>query len=325
MKSIISPTDFDTLYEVQKGKEESIKQRTATIACKNDFTLSEVLTQTFNINDSIANNHTYKPSYKVIGAPTFYFEGKDTAILKYRIERENILNDWTNNRTYHEGSIMVRKSVDGKVNLTVQQSSTSKETLEVNKVIVSTVKSILHNSSLISEQEDFNSIRFNDFNNASRIEFLYGFAKEYGTYTSFKSLTDLNLYLDPSVESHKDIEEFLAEIENLRLKGKKLQKHVFINSKKYHEKLLFASVNFKFDVVYNGSKGTMNLSASFPSYIRKKQESAELQTQIDFSFKRAKNRQQIESQLRKKIIPFIRPYVGQFYTARVDHAYAREA
>ena len=61
--------------------------------------------------------------------------------------------------------------------------------------------------------------------NKNRIKFLYSFANDLSIYTKFTSLTDLNLYLDPSVKSHADIEKFLAEIENLRLKGKAPIKH----------------------------------------------------------------------------------------------------
>jgi len=90
MKSLISPQDFENLYEIQKGKEESVKHRTASISCKSDFSFPDVLGKVTNINNYINEKHTYRPGYKVIGSPGFYYEGDDTAILKYRIERENL-------------------------------------------------------------------------------------------------------------------------------------------------------------------------------------------------------------------------------------------
>jgi len=176
------------------------------------------------------NNIRQLLDYKVIGRPSFYFEGNSSAIYEYRIERENTLNDWTANKTYHSGSLRIDKDSSGKIHVSVQQNSTSKETQEVNSIVIAHVKEKLKSQSLIKIDDAFNSIRFNDFDNTSRIKFLCSFASNFSIYTQFKSLTDLNLFLDTTVTSHADIETFLNEIENLRLKGKSLHNHVFINT-----------------------------------------------------------------------------------------------
>lgn len=305
MKTIISPDDFENLYETQKAKEESFKHRTVSIDCGSDFALSTILKAPININEYIKDRHTYRPNYKVIGNPSFYFENKNRAVLEYKIERENLLNDWTDSKTYHKGSLLLTKGGDGEFHISVQKNSTSKETLEVNNIVISHVKSILQKESIIDKNDNFNSIRFNNFDNANRIKFLYSFANNFCIYVKFISLTDINLYLDPTIPSHADIEKFLAEIENLKLRGKELQKHIFIKSNAYHPKLLFSSINLRFEIEYKGVQGYMNLNISFPDYIKRRTEYAELQTQISFSLKNVKKKEVTENKLRNEILPFI--------------------
>jgi hypothetical protein len=291
MKSLISPADFINLYAIQKVKEENVKHRTASINCTKDFELSKVFNETFNLNQVIKEQHTYRPDYKVVGAPKFYFEGDSSAVFEYKIERENTLNDWTENKTQHKGSLRIEKDSTGKVHISVQQNSTSKETQEVNTIMIAYVKEKLNSQSLIELDETFTSIKFNDFDNTSRIKFLNSFANDLSIYTKFKSVTDLNLFLDSEVTSHTDIETFLNEIENLRLKGKSLHNHVFINTDKYHEKLQCASINLRYKLNYKGVDGSMYLFLSFPDFIKSRTSNSELQTQLNFSLGNIKGRE----------------------------------
>lgn len=305
MKSLISPDDFESLYSIQKNKEEKIKHRTSTIKCKQEFELSDIFKSPIDINKEIKNRHTYQPSYKVLGIPSFYFEDNNVAKLDYKVERENLLNDWTDNKTIHEGSIIIKKSVEDNIQITVQQNSTSKETLEVNQIISRYIKDVLEQKTLIDKKDSFVSIRFNDFTNENRIKFLYSFCKDFCIYTNFKSLTDLNLNLDPNVKSEEDIEKFLAEIENLKLKGKELQRHVFLTSNIYHSKLLFGAVKLRYKLDFMGIEGTLILTASFPDYVRRKNEFGEFQFQMDFVLPNIKRRFATESTLRNKLLPFL--------------------
>ena len=104
------------MYSTQKKKEDTVKYRTASVSCKSDFNFKEVLTESLNLNQAVIENHTYKPSFKVIGNPNFYFDD-DSAIVEYKIERENWLNDWTNNKTQHTGSVIVKKQNNGEIHV----------------------------------------------------------------------------------------------------------------------------------------------------------------------------------------------------------------
>lgn len=305
MKSLISPNDFETLYSTQKTKEDSVKYRTASIKCNSDFKVTEVFTETFDFNKSIQEKHTYKPNYKIVGNPSFYFEDNDTAVLDYSIERENLLNDWTNNKSYHSGSVIVKKISDSDIQVTIQQNSTSKETLEVNNIIIENVKNILNKNSIIKKTEDFITIKFNDFDNSNRIKFLYTFTSDFCIYLDFKSITDIDLYLDESKKSHADIKEFLEEIDNLKLKGKGLQKHILLTNDIYYSKLIFGSIKLKYKLNFGGVIGSAILNISFPEYIKTKSENSELQISIDLLLNKDDRNSKTENTIRKKLFEII--------------------
>ena len=171
MKSIISPKDFIELYETQKTKEETVKYRTSSINCKKDFDFQDVIGNNIDINSLIKERHTYRPNYSVVGNPNFYFEDEFTAIFEYQIERENILNDWTNNKSYHKGAITLKKITENDIQISVQRDSTSKETFEVNNLILNALKEQMLAKSIIKSNDDIISVKFNHFDNSSRISF----------------------------------------------------------------------------------------------------------------------------------------------------------
>lgn len=304
MKSIISPKDFLELYETQKTKEETVKYRTSSINCKNDFDFQEVIGNNIDINSLIKSRHTYKPNYSVVGNPNFYFEDEFTAVYEYQIERENILSDWTNNKTYHNGAITLKKISDNDIQISVQQDSTSKETFEVNNIILNVLKEQLLSNSIIKSNDDIISVKFNHFDNSSRIKFFYSITSNFTIYLDFKSITDIDLYLDENVESHKDVKLFLDEIDNLKLNGKELQNHVLIYKEDYYPKLIFGAVKFRYSLSYNGVEGSAVVNLGFPDYVKSKDENADFQMSIELILAREHKNPSTENKIRKKLLEF---------------------
>ncbi|ELY1978869.1 hypothetical protein FPG87_09960 [Flavobacterium psychrophilum] len=304
MKTIVSPEEFIELYQTQKSKEDTIKFRTATIKCNKEIDLSEIFSENMNLNQKIIDAHKYQPTFKLIGSPNPYFEN-DKVIFEYKLEKDNVLEDWTNNKTYHTGEIIITKSSDGNLELSIEQNSTSKETLFTNDLFIREVKKILSSQNLISNNEDFIRIKFNDFINESRIQFLYSFTKNFCIYLDFLSITDIDLILDENEESHQDIKIFLDEIDSLKLNGKGLQNHLLLKNNKYHHKLIFASISLKYSFNIDGVKGFCTIVISFPDYSSKKDINSELQISINFNVNREHKKDATETQLRKKLYPFI--------------------
>lgn len=302
MKSIVSPRDFEQLYETQKSKEESVKYRTSSIKCSNDFDFAEILTEKIDINNLILERHTYKPNYKVIGEPTFYFEDSNTAIYDFKIVRENLLNDWTQNKTYHTGSITLKKNSDGEIQISVQQNSTSKETFEVNSIIMNTLKENLYKKSLIRSNDDIITVKFNHFDNTSRILFFYSFTENFNIFTEYLSTTDIEITLDENIKSHEDVKIFLDEIDNLKINGKGLQNHILLTKVQYFPKLIFGSIKLRYKVNYEGIPAYAIINVGFPDYVKSKDENSDFQVTIDLLFNKQYKNLNNENKIRKKLL-----------------------
>ncbi|MEC3876421.1 GapS4b family protein [Chryseobacterium salviniae] len=302
MKSIISPNDYESLYETQKSKEESIKYRTSSIKCSKDFDFPEILTEKIDINQLIVERHTYKPNYQVIGEPTFYFEDVNTAVYDFKIVRENLLNDWTQNKTYHKGSITLKKNSEGDIQISVQQNSTSKETLEVNSIIINSLKENLFKKAIIKSANDIITVKFNHFDNTTRIQFFYSFTENFNIFTEYVSTTDIEISLDESVDSHPDVKIFLDEIDNLRINGKDLQNHILLNKIQYYPKLIFGSIKLKYKVNYEGIPAFATINLGFPDYVKSKDENSDFQITIDLLFNKQHKNSSNENKIRKKLL-----------------------
>jgi hypothetical protein len=305
MKSVVSPKDFSSLYETQKTKEESVKYKTSSIKCKTDFDFADLLGEEIDLHSLILNRHTYKPNYKIDGNPTFYYEDENTAVFEYRIERENLLSDWTNNRTYHSGAITLKKVSDTDIQISVQQDSTSRETYEVNNLVMNELKERLNQNAIINSSDDIISVKFNHFDNTSRIKFFYSFAGNFNIYLDFRSITDIDLNLDEKIESHTDIKKFLDEIDNLKLNGKELQNHILLTKSEYSPKLIFGSIKLRYKLNYKGIEGFAIINLGFPDYVKSKDVSSDLQISIDLVLDRQDKNHKTENTVRKKLLELL--------------------
>ncbi|MGJ7032303.1 GapS4b family protein [Niabella hirudinis] len=314
MKSVISPRDYSVLYEAQKTKEESIKYKTSSIKCNSDFEFSAVLSEDIDLHSLILERHTYKPNYKVIGSPTFYFEDENSAVFEYQIERSNLLSDWTNNKTYHNGAITLKKVSENDIQISVQQNSTSKETNEVNNIIMNALKEQFFQKAIINSSEDIITVKFNHFDNTSRVQFFYSFASNFNIYLEFKSITDIDVYLDENVESHADIKEFLNEIDNLKLNGKELQNHILLNNVEYFPKLIFGAAKVRYKLNHGGVEGSAIINLGFPDYVKAAEEDSDFQISIDLVLNKQDKNPKAENSIRKKLLELFETKKVESYT-----------
>jgi len=302
MKTIISPGDFQFFLDTQKNKEDKPKYRTASIQCQKDFTLTEIIDNNFDINKLIDESTPYKRYFTVKGNPSFYLEDKNTAIFDYELERENLLFNFQNKTSTHSGKIIIKKDGTNGLELTLQQNITTKETHNVNELIIRSLKQRLTEKAIVKTGTDFVRIRFCDFDNKKRVQFLNSFALAKIAYLTFSSTSDIDLFLDDKVESHQDIQRFLKDIDNLKLTGKSLQEHIFLNNVMYFPKLILSMIKLKFTLNYQGLTGKCDVTFSFPDYIAKSRDvNSELQisldVQLDKEFKNFKNQQKINKEI----------------------------
>jgi len=182
---------------------------------------------------------------------------------------------------------------------------TTKETLEVNDILIGGLKKKLKDNSIINSNNDIITIKFNNFDNVNRIQFFYSFIQDFSRYMSFKSITDINLYFDENIESHKDIKDFLDKLDNLKLNGRELQEHILVTNKEYYPKLIFATIKLKYSFDINGIKGLTSVNIGFPDYIKSKDDSSEFQMSIEINLEKEFKKGGNEKEIRKKVLDFL--------------------
>lgn len=282
MTSILSPKEFESLVENQITKEEKFKVNTLTIPCKTDKKLLELIPTNFSINNIIKENIIYKPNFKVIGNPKFTIvENNPNQIqLVYEIERKNETKDWVQTKTTHKSFLTIEKK-NNELNLIVTKNSTSKETNDINEMIMKSFKTHLKDINLVKEEVDYVRILFKNFNNVNRIQFLYSFTSPaISRNFEFIEITDLNVQIDETINAPTEIKEFISGIDNLKINGKELQEHIFITNKTFHEKIIFSSISLKYKFDFGGLKGTCIAEFSFPAFLQKLKTNSEFQFDI---------------------------------------------
>ncbi|WP_299183168.1 hypothetical protein [uncultured Chryseobacterium sp.] len=158
--------------------------------------------------------------------------------------------------------------------------------------------------SIIKSNEDIISVRFNHFDNSSRIKFFYSFTNNFTIYLEFKSITDIDLYLDEDVDSHEDVKIFLDEIDNLKLSGKGLQNHVLLCKEEYFPKLIFGAIKLRYKLSFKGIEGSALVNLGFPDYVKSKDENTDFQISIELILSREDKNQTTENNIRKVLLEF---------------------
>lgn len=289
MNTIISPKEFLRLVANQQIKEEKFKVNTLTLPCEINKPLLDIIPNDFSINKIINDNIIYKPNYRVKANPQFTYVDKDknSIRLEYEIERENRTKDWASTITTHKALITIEKKLNNEISLVLTKSYTSRETNDINEMILKSLKNHFKNINIVKKEVDFVRVLFQDFTNRNRIQFLYSFtSEELSSSLEFVEITDLNVHMDAEVDAPQEIKEFISGIEKLEINGKELQEHIFITNNEYHEKIIFSSISLKYKFNFNGIKGNCIIRYSFPAYLVRQKTNAEFQFDIAINVNR---------------------------------------
>lgn len=311
MNTILSPKEFLKLLENQQTKEEKFKVNTLTLPCKTDKPLLDIIPKDFSVNKIIKENILYKPNYKVKANPQFTYIGKskNSIQLEYEIERENRTKDWVNTKTTHKALITIEKKANNEISLVLTKSYTSKETNDINEMVLKNLKGHFKDANIVKEEVDFVRILFRNFTNQNRIQFLYSFTSPaLSRQLEFVEITDLNVHIDPDVDAPQGIKEFISGIEKLKINGKELQEHIFVTKNDYHEKIIFSSISLKYKFNFNGIEGNCIIEFSFPAYLFKQKTNAEFQFDISINVKKKLKEFANTNELHKDISKIIENY-----------------
>ena len=308
MTLLLDPIEYTELVEMQSQKEDKVKYRTLQLPWKGGSDLLKVIPEDLNLNNLIKENTGYKPTFKVVGSPTFKrVEGDKNEIkLDYIIERENNTKGWDERKTRHDGSITLTTNESGMIQLVTKKTHTSKETYDVGEYVLSNLKSYFKKNQYIDKEADYERILFSHFINENRIKFFFGFTGELNKSISFEKLTNITIGPDSDIPPHNDLKEFLKDIENLKIKGKALQTHMLISEQKYHNELIFSSMTARYKFIYAEGTGYFDIEFVFNDYENLKGLNSEFQFHIqkivlDKGYKQSSDKKKISKLINSAI------------------------
>jgi hypothetical protein len=285
MTCLLSPAEFDFLRDKQIKKEDTPKYNTYTLDWNSSTskTLLQCLPSKYSLNE--IDKTTYKKNYTIGGNPQFIVvnNNPNSIRLEYELTRNDKSKDWTNSTSKHKASIFIELKSTPKAKLKFTNTHTALETKEIGLKTINYLKKHFKDSNFVNKDVELNKIAFNSFVNEKRVSFFFSFTSDtISDSLKFKEITNVDVSPDNSRGSlPSDIHSFLDRINNLSLKGKELQEHLFIKEKKYHPYLSFSIMEIKYEFDFHYVKGSCTVEFSFPEFHRKADKASDFQVNIN--------------------------------------------
>lgn len=248
VKTGLSPYEFTELRETYKTKEESQKTKTRSISWKSSEPLIESITEDIDyeslLNDSFG-------VYQLTNAPGFTaLNGNpDHIYMDFEISRNDSIQNWGENVSHHKGRVEFKKADDGK-NISMSLVHTAPETKDYGNRISETLIEHFKETGHIDKDEQIKTIKFSDFTNEGRVQFLNELTqKATHSLIAFSDTKDIHFSPDNLISNPPhDLAWMKDKIEDLKIKGKGLHSTFFVNDKKFHKfiKLFGLSCDYSF-------------------------------------------------------------------------------
>ena len=264
LKTLIDAKLFNSIENSEVFKEKQHKFTDASIKIKNDFALEKICDIKLDLQEKLIEKNEFKLNYAFKNVPEFYIDlsNKDqTKIsLDIEIEIEDQLENYNSTKIDRNAKIDIVLENDV---LIIHKDYTSPETKEVVDFVVERVRKYLKEEHYIDKDDDFFSIRLEDFLAEKRVEFLKSFQHISAQQLKYKSILDLDLeYKD----DHKGFDKLLDSISSMKVKGNNLENHPFLSDINYYSKILVSGIKIKFDFELAMEKGEIILNLGFPHF-----------------------------------------------------------
>lgn len=275
MSLLLSPQEFIYLYEKNTEKEEKDKVKSVIIPIDENIELADLCLD-LNINEILKNSLTYTPNYEIYGTPNMIIDN-DEINLDVTIKTISNIKGWSSRESYHTASLNLKKEND---KLIGTKTFTSKDSEKVIDFAIGNYEEKLKEKNYFKKDKIISRILFGNFSNVNRFSFFYSFANDFRNIMKFEEITDINILPDnkKSNELPLELKDFLNNVNNLSLKGKKLQDHIFITQKNNHEFIQLKSIKFKYSLDKIGCEGTCVIEFEFPD--KKNMDTSEFQFHI---------------------------------------------
>lgn len=265
--SFLSPEEFDFLMSLAIDREEKRKVRNDydELAANRDITLGAAIPKLdeLGIRDQLSNKI---PNCSLIGDPNLERVNANHYRLKLRLRRRNLHSNWLKSDQEFTAEINLKKD-DNKRVVKTECWHTSEETRTACRIISGTLRKKMTESGLI-EKDKTTTLRFNSFNNYSRIGFLMLFTGSFsGACFSFEKLVDLSLRLDESSDCDDERLKWMKQkVSKLNLSGTALQDTFFVTEKSCRKHLHVWRFECRYSFSTSDGSGTITIAFEFGGY-----------------------------------------------------------
>ncbi|WP_172913942.1 hypothetical protein [Capnocytophaga canis] len=262
LKTIVDAEIFDEIQMKDSIKEKRPKFTNASIKLKEDFEVEKLTELKLDLYSDLLEKKEFKPNYSFKNEPQFYVdfrEDKQKKIsLDIEIAIENPLENFGSTQVDRTAKIDIIQEGNS---LIINKNYTSPETKEIIDFVVGEIRTYLKQEDYINKEDDFIAIRFNDFNNENRVEFLKSF-KFLADKVKYESILDIDIECK---EKYDKIDKLLENISNMKIKGD-LETHPFLIDKEYYSKIILHCIKIKYGFDLGLEKGEFILELSFPEF-----------------------------------------------------------
>jgi hypothetical protein len=261
MSLLLSPVEFNYLYEKNMDKEEKEKVKTIVFPINENLELADVCLD-LNIHEILIDKLTYRPNYEVLGNPNLVINN-DEINFELRLKSTSNIKGWSSRESHHSASFNIKKEND---KLIVTKTFTSKDSERVIDFALENYEEKLGANNFIKKDKKVERILFGDFTNENRFAYFYSFAQDFKNVLQFEEITDINILPDYEETSvlPQTLKDFLNNVNDISLKGKKLQDHIFITEKENHNFIQLKSIKFKYKFDKLGYDGNCIVEFEFP-------------------------------------------------------------
>jgi len=311
IKTGLSPFEYIELRESYKTKEESPKSKTRTINWDSDANLLETIPDVIDY-ETLLNDQFGVFSVSSMSGFTAHNDNPDHIYMDFEIERNDAVKNWGENVVTHDGRVEIRKGEDGK-SLNISLTHTAPETRDFGNKVASKLISHFKSEGHIKQDEQVKVIRFFDFTNESRVQFLNDLTqKASNSMLSFVDTKDIHFSPDHSIANPpSDIAWMKDKIEDMKMKGQGLHSTFFISDAAVHPFIQLFGVQC--DYTFDGSdySGTCRILFEFSD----KDESSGAELTLNLSMLKLETNESGEprSTLKKKIIESLERYKMESY------------
>lgn len=277
--SLIKPSEFTELQQLYTSKEDNPKITTQIIKWEGADSLLESLPDELDLNKILDLDFE---NFKVLNAPGFYpVDGSPDAIrMDFEIERLDRSKSWAEYRKHFKASIEIQKNKD-KDELIIVSTHTAPETRQTNRAVAKHLIDHFKKEGQIVKEAQIRKIRFCDFTNEKRFDYLLGLTRNSTFATvSFVEIVDMGLASDEERTLPSDLDWMQERIRGLDLRGVGLEDSEFLTNTTYRPSLLLHRLDAKFNFSTSGLDGHCVISVGFPEFSNGQNPESEVELRI---------------------------------------------